>query len=182
MIRFVSIDSSLANTGVATGFIKTDGEIVVDTIDLHETSKSKSKQIRASSDTIARCKSTYDHVNYILQHLKPHVIFMETPSGSQNSSAMKSYGATCQLIGSLSPAPIQVTPNEVKMASTGNKTSSKKEMIEWASKEHPTVSWDCNKDGSLKNKNEHMADAIAIAYAGVKTAEFSQIKGILNNK
>jgi len=92
---------------------------------------------------------------------------------------MKSYGATCQLIASLSPAPIQVTPNEVKIASVGKKTASKADMIKWASTKHPDVEWAKHKDGTFKNKNEHMADAIAIAYAGVKTEEFERLKSLI---
>jgi len=176
MIRFISIDSSLANTGIATGYIDEKDEINVETISLHETKKDNSKKVRASSDTIARCQSTYKFIMDVIAWSDPHVIFIETPSGSQNSSAMKSYGATCQLIGSLEPNPIQVTPAEVKLYSVGIMTATKDQMIKWAHDKYPNIGWDKHKDGTLKNKNEHMADAIAIAYAGIKTPIFNQLK------
>lgn len=181
MINFISIDSSLANTGIAVGTIEADGSITITDIDLHETKPDKSKKIRASSDAIARCKSTYGKVKTFINTHKPKIIFVETPSGSQNSSAMKSYGATCMLIASLSPNPIQVTPNEVKEGSVGVKTASKADMIHWAHSLYPNLNWDKNKDGSLKNKNEHMADAIAIVHAGVQTDDFQRIKNFLEN-
>lgn len=181
MINFISIDSSLANTGIAIGLISNNGDITVNKIHLHTTKKDNSKKIRASSDTIARCKSTYDFICNIIKNNPPQIIFIETPSGSQNSSAMKSYGATCQLIACLPLEPIQVTPNEVKMASVGKKTASKTDMINWAHGLYPNINWDKNKDGTLKNKNEHMADAIAIAYAGINTSEFERIKGFIND-
>lgn len=178
-MKFVSIDSSLANTGVAVGNVGRTGIVTVSTISLTETTKTKNKQVRASSDAIARCRQTHDFVSKIIREEDPGIIFAETPSGSQSSSGMKSYGSTCMLIASLSPPPIEVTPNEVKMASVGNKTASKKEMIKWASTKHPLVEWDKNKDGTLKNKNEHMADAIAIAYAAVQTDEFKRIQAMI---
>ena len=174
-MKFVSIDSSLANTGVAVGTVGPTGKIIVDKIMLTETKKTTNKQVRASSDAIARCRQTHLFVAQIIKNEKPAVVFAETPSGSQSSSGMKSYGATCMLIASLVPPPIEVTPNEVKKHSVGKLTASKKEMITWANGLYPNVQWDKNKDGSLKNKNEHMADAIAIAYASVQTASFKQL-------
>ena len=174
-MKFISIDSSLRSTGIAIGRI-INGEILVDRIVLVETAKTQNKQVRASSDTIVRCKKTHDFIHEWINHERPMIIFAETPSGSQSSSAMKSYGATCMLIASMKPSPIEVTPTEVKVASVGTKTASKKEMIEWVHNKYPNVQWDKNKDGSLKNKNEHMADAIAIVYAGIKTNDFERVK------
>ncbi len=177
MIRFISIDSSLANTGIATGKI-IDNKILIDKIELIQTSKSKIKSIRVSSDTIARCRTTYKFVNEITENYNPDIIFMETPSGSQNASGMKSYGATCQLIGSLSPPPLEVTPNETKIYSVGDKTASKVTIINWAYNKYPNLDWFFHAN-KLQNKNEHMADAIAIAYAGIKTSEYSRLKSFI---
>lgn len=178
MIKFISIDSSLANTGIAVGTIDSEKNIKVDSIHLHVTEKSKHKQVRASSDTIYRCRSTWNFITDIIKKENPSVIFMETPSGSQSSSGMKSYGATCQLIASLNPSPIEVTPTEVKVASVGNKTASKVDMINWAYNLYPGLNWlwHANK---LQAKNEHMADAIAILYAGISTQEFERIIKII---
>ncbi len=169
-IKFLSIDSSLANTGTAAGYITRNMEIVVEDIELVTTSKSKDKRIRASSDTIDRCKRTYRQVHRLIEYHKPDIIFVETPSGSQNSSAMKSYGSTCMLIASLDRA-IQVTPVEVKEKSIGKKNASKREMIDWAHSKYPTLKWNY-RGVDLQNNNEHMADAIAIAHASVQTDEF----------
>jgi Holliday junction resolvasome RuvABC endonuclease subunit len=181
-IPFVSIDSSLANTGIASGKINfVTGEVIVNKISLVETTKSKNKQIRANSDSIGRTRETYNFVKNEIELVKPRMIFAETPSGSQSAAGMKSYGATCQLIGSLTPQPIEVTPEEVKMASVGKKTASKEDMMNWASKLHPDVEWIRNKStGELQNKNEHMADAIAIVYAGIQTKEYKQLISLLN--
>jgi Holliday junction resolvasome RuvABC endonuclease subunit len=180
MLKFVAIDSSLANTGVAIGSIDPLGKPTVHRIALVETEKSKNKQVRASTDTIDRCRQTFKFVDQILKEEKPHVIFVETPQGSQSSAAMKSYGATCQLIASLIPAPIEVTPNEVKMGSVNLATANKTTMINWAHKLYPNLEWFINRStGELQNKNEHLADAIAIVHAGVKTAQFEQLRAMM---
>lgn len=176
-MRFLAVDSSLRNTGVAIGTIDGD-KVLVDKIILNTTEKTKNKQVRASSDTIDACRQNFQFLQKVIEEYKPQVIMAETPSGSQSSSGMKSYGATCQLIGSLSPSPIEVTPNEVKMASVGKKTASKKEMIEWAHGLYPDLEWYWHA-GKLQNKNEHMADAVAIVFAGMQTRQFQQLKALL---
>lgn len=179
--KFIAIDSSLANTGIALGEIDENKKIQVQAIGLNETTKSKNKQIRASSDTITRGRMTHTFIHSLLESVQPDFIFVETPSGSQSSAGMKSYGMTCQLIAGLNPKPIEVTPDEVKKASVGKKTASKKEMMDWAYNLFPDLEWDINKStGQLKNKNEHMADAVAIVYAGIKTDDFVRVFEIIN--
>lgn len=174
-MKFISIDGSLSNTGVVTGTIDSDGNINPAELFLIETVKTSNKQVRASSDTIQRCRKTFIELSRIIEEFKPNVVFAETPTGSQSANGMKSYGSTCMLIGSVSPPPIEVTPTEVKLASVGSKTASKKDMIAWASNKYPDLNWDKNKNGTLKNKNEHCADAIAAVHAGVNTDEFKRV-------
>lgn len=169
---FLSIDSSLANTGIAVGYID-KGRVIVERIALSATKRSKNKTVRVSSDTINRCRDTYNFVRREINKAKPRVIFAETPSGSQNASSMKSYGVTCMLIAALPWPPIEVTPQEVKKA-VGY--SSKEDIIEWANAKYPDLEWRKHKDGALLKTNEHMADAIAIAHAGIETPEFKRIR------
>jgi Holliday junction resolvasome RuvABC endonuclease subunit len=174
-MRFLAIDSSLANTGVAWGEYS-EGVFFNLFLGMTSTEKTKNKSVRASSDTIERCAKTCGFIDGILNVAKPDVIFVETPSGSQNSSAAKSYGIVCMLIATLSPSPIQVTPIEVKQATVGKKTASKQEMIDWAYAMHPeAIGWEL-RNGSPLKKMEHVSDAIAIAYAGILTDEFKRIE------
>jgi Holliday junction resolvasome RuvABC endonuclease subunit len=178
-MKFLAIDSSLRHTGIAVGNIDKDDNIKVELIDLHHTEKSNNKQVRASSDAIDACRLNFKYLQDVINTHKPQIIFAETPSGSQSSSGMKSYGATCQLIASLVPEAIEVTPNEVKMSTVGNKKASKRDMIDWANGKHPDVQWTYH-GGRIKNDNEHMADAICIVYAGIKTRMYNQLKALLN--
>jgi Holliday junction resolvasome RuvABC endonuclease subunit len=70
---------------------------------------------------------------------------------------------------------IQVSPIEAKKAATGRKTASKDEMIAWATAKWPHAPWLTKKRHgavSYTDDNEHLADALAIAAAGVQTVEF----------
>ena len=173
-MRIVSIDPSLRNTALVYSEL-TDGVVkVIDSVTI-ETEKSKLKQVRASSDLIHRCDVLHRHVNKFLEKHSPEIIFVETPSGSQSASGMKNYGVSCYMIATLTPRAIEVTPTEVKKATVGTKTASKNEMIAWAFEKHPEAPWTLRNDFPLA-KQEHMADAIAIIYAGLITPAFDWIK------
>lgn len=173
--RFLSIDASFSNVGVAIGYLLSDGTIDVKEIYLCTTEKSSVKTVRASSDTIRRCKESYTFLHKLLADWEPNVVFAETPIGSQSANAMKSYGVTCMLLASTTPPAIEVSPTEVKIAATGKKAASKREMIDWATTRYPKVSWDVYRN-KITNKNEHPADAIAVAHAGVQTSEYERLK------
>ena len=170
-MKIVSIDPSLRNTALVYSEL-TDGVVkVIDSVTI-ETEKSKLKQVRASSDLIHRCDVLHRHVNKFLEQHSPEIIFVETPSGSQSASGMKNYGVSCYMIATLTPRAIEVTPTEVKKATVGTKTASKHEMIAWAFEKHPEAPWTLRKEFPLA-KQEHMADAIAIIYAGMVTPAYS---------
>lgn len=169
---FLSIDTSLANTGVCLGYIDMEtGQVFPESIHLHETKKSKDKRIRVVSDTIDRCLSTKNWLSRLIEMHNPKIFFGETPTGSQSSNGMKSYGIVCERLAWLSSELIQVTPDEAKVALAGSKTATKRQMITLAHVAYPDLEWKYH-GGKLQNKNEHMADAIAIALAGVKTQLF----------
>ena len=90
---------------------------------------------------------------------------------------MKNYGVSCFLLASLPDRCLEVTPHEVKMASVGKKTASKKDVIEWAYKKHPEAPWFI-RNGVPLMKQEHMADSIAVMYAGMRTKEFEWLSKV----
>ena len=176
-MKIVSIDPGLRNTALVYSEL-TDGVVkVIDSVTI-ETEKSKQKQVRASSDLIHRCDVLHRYVNKFLEKHSPEIIFVETPSGSQSASGMKNYGVSCYLIATLTPRAIEVTPTEVKKATVGTKTASKHEMIAWAFEKHPEAPWTLRNEFPLA-KQEHMADAIAIIYAGMKTPAYSWLTSAL---
>lgn len=166
----VTIDPSLSNTCLTAIKYENGEAIVIDSVTIH-TEKSKNKKIRASSDLIERCVDLYRGSYQFVDKWSPNVIFAETPSGSQSASSLKSYAVSCFLLASLPERCLEVTPAEVKKASVGKATASKEEMIEWAFEKHPEAPWLIRNGAPLK-KQEHLADSIAVFYAGMKTKEF----------
>lgn len=179
IINFLSMDPSFRNTAIVKGQI-VDGIVTLTGYELTITSKTKNKKIRASSDAVDRCRILMDSISDQLDKFKPNVTFSETPSGSQSAASMKGYGISCALIALLRPPAIQVSPMEVKVASVGSKTASKEEMIAWAVENHPELDWPRKPNGDVvKAKGEHIADAIAVVYAGMKTDQYKQIESFL---
>ena len=110
------------------------------------------------------------------------VIFVEVPHGSQSARAMASYGVCVGVLGALRAMGIpffEVTAGEVKLASSGKKTATKLEQIEWAMALHPEAPWPLYTNNGRQQvsqaKAEHMADATAAIYAGVRTPAFQQL-------
>lgn len=170
----VAIDPSLSNTCLTAFEFFDDRIIVIDSVTV-TTQKNPNKKIRASSDLIERCVDLYNGSKEFIDRYNPQIIFAETPSGSQSASGMKNYGVSCFLLASLSQRCIEVTPQEVKMASVGRKNASKKEMIEWAYEQHPEAPWVIRNDFPLM-KQEHLADSIGVIHAGLRTKEFDWIQ------
>jgi len=176
-MRIVSVDPSLSNTCLTVADLEDGVLTVLDSVTI-ETSKATNKQVRASSDLISRCRALHVECQEFLNKYNPVLVFIETPSGSQSASGMKSYGVSCFIAATIQPQPIEVTPHEVKMASVGKKTASKKEMIEWAFNKHPEAPW-VIRGGFPLMKQEHMADSIAVVYAGITTGDFERALSLL---
>ena len=175
-LTVVAIDPSFRNTALVAAVL-VGGKVtrILDAVTI-KTEKTKNKQVRASSDAINCCRKLSEEVQEFIKKHNPAVVFAETPSGSQSASSMKGYGISCFLLATINPPPIEVTPYEVKMASVGKKTASKKEMIEWAFNLYPSAPWVIDKKTELPQMNqEHVADAMAVIHAGLNTQEFVRI-------
>ena len=181
MITLIGIDPSMSNTALVA--ISYPAMKVID-YKLIETNKSKHKQQRVVSDDISRAREVYDGVHRFIKHhrtIRNVVVAAETPTGSQSSSGMKSYGISAAIIGSIDPCT-EVTPTEVKMFSVGNKTASKDDMIKWGMETHPEMKWMVNKStGKPLRKCEHLADAIGAIYAMMQTNEFKTLTSFIQD-
>jgi Holliday junction resolvasome RuvABC endonuclease subunit len=183
-MKILSIDPSMSHTALVLFELDVatmDAKVIWSTT--LNTEKTKSKQVRASSDLIGRCRELYEPTKYYIKIHQPDLIFAETPSGSQSAAGMKSYGVSCFLLATLTPNPIEVTPIEVKKATVGSKTASKADMIAWAFYKHPELEWKLDKTGKPQvTTEEHKADAVAVFYAGIKTADFSRALSMLSGR
>lgn len=178
-MKILGIDPSLSNCGFATGTLDIETlDFKVDNLNLVKTEASKSKTTRKNSDDLERCRLLAAGLREAEKGAE--IAFVEMPVGSQSARAMMSYGVCMQLVGMLNIPVIQVTPNEVKTAATGDKLATKREMIEWASFKFPDLNW-LKKGGRLIDANEHLADAIGAINAGVHNEEFLALISMLRS-
>ena len=182
-IKYMSLDPSLTNTAVVWGEIEVESDTIYpEGFELINTVKTKLKTIRSSSDLVRRCRTINEKLHPLIEQYNPAVVFVETPSGSQNYSGAISYAVSCYLIGTIDPPPIEVTPLEVKMQSVGKGTASKKDVMNYCLKKFPDFPYERKKDGSLvEAKMEHVCDSIATSVAGIKSKQYTQLKRLFLN-
>lgn len=174
----VGIDPAFANMGLCSCYIDPMLGIVRTLRDLQlvTTAKQDKKLVRASSDDFRRARELRESLQ---KFCNGHTVaFAEIPSGSQSARASWSLGIAVGVLASCPLPVIQVSPIEVKLATVGKKTASKDEMIEWATSLYPDAPWRIHRNRYTAD-NEHLADAVAIVHAGIRTADYAQIKAIL---
>ncbi|HCJ5989696.1 TPA: hypothetical protein NU512_002982 [Escherichia coli] len=182
VIKVAGLDPSLSNFGVAIGEIELDsGALQVNKLHLIETKAGDTKkQVRVNSDDMRRLNEIWRGIKPLIDQV--HLVFCELPVGSQSARAMVSYGSCLGVLACVDKPLIQVTPNEIKYY-VGNKlTTSKEEIIQWATQKQPNAPWLRRKQSGkevLVNKNEHLADAVASIYTGMQTDQFRQVRDVL---
>jgi Holliday junction resolvasome RuvABC endonuclease subunit len=192
VIRAVSFDPSLRHFGIARLIIKLDTlQIGIESLALIDTEKRTTKTTRQNSDDL-RCAQELQRA-MVANCDKCTLAFAEIPTGAQSARAMYSFGVCVGLLASCPIPLVQVQPFETKLATVGTKTASKEEMIEWANEAHPDAKWkrypkDITKKGviirakgTICDDQEHLADAVAVAHAGVKTDQFNQLVALLRS-
>lgn len=183
-MNIAAIDPSLAHFGMAKldyrpSRAKQLGEehlFHVLELKLIDTEKDKGKAVRRNSDDLRRSREIIDALEHFTKDCE--FVFAEIPSGAQNARAAFAFGIVVGILAGIRIPLIQVQPLETKKATVGTKTASKADMIEWATTRYPDAPW-IKRAGKLTLANEHLADAIAIAHAGVLTDQFKQISALM---
>lgn len=184
-IRVLGMDPSLRNWGLALGwFSMQTGRIRITDIDLINPVLPTGKQVRQNSLDLASADQLFRKALHAAQLAQ--AVFVEVPVGSQSARAMASYGICVGVLGAIraSRVPVyEVTPTEVKLAGPGIKTATKQQMIEWATKAHPEVTWPTYRRNGVEHLSEaqaeHMADAVAAIHAGTASQQFQQLLPLL---
>lgn len=210
MIRAIAIDAAFANMGLARVLVHPGAAIECQDLRLISTTKeSNKKQVRVSSDDLRRVMELGSALDRFIWDAQ--LAFVEVPSGAMDARAARGLGmatGVLAVLGVRNVPIIEVSPMEVKIAVSGNRKTkaSKADIIEWAAARWPeapwlraardgsvttktkavraaggkgkTVSW---RRGDLLNDNEHLADALAIATAGINTPAFQQLMALSNH-
>jgi len=174
--RVIGFDPSMSNWGIAVGLYneKTDVVSITD-LDIIKPEKLTSKKISRSHKDLLSATQLASGVFDVIRWYKPDFIYVEVPHGSQSARAAVGYGICIGILGSLKATGHNFTElreSQVKMATVGSRKATKEEMIQWAVKRHKEANWPKHKrDGKAvitTGTAEHMADAVATIYAGVK--------------
>jgi Holliday junction resolvasome RuvABC endonuclease subunit len=179
-IKAIAIDMAFANMGLARVDITMQGKVLRvhgKGLLLVSTEREGHKQVRKSSDDLRRALILVKELNGFAGDAQ--IAFAEVPSGSQSASAARALGIA---VGALASCPIpiiEVSPMEVKklFSPDGKRKVPKTEIIAWAMKEWPDLPW-LRHGGKATLANEHLADAMAVAMAGIATTEFKQLIAI----
>lgn len=170
-LTVVGLDITLSNMGWCRLQHDGDGLALLD-IGLHQTKKAdkaQRKTISASGDYLGRARSMHEALHRVTSGAD--VVISEIPTiASQSSAAVWSFGITFGLLAGLKIPLVPVTPLAAKKAALMAKGASKRDMITWATTLFPDASWiraRGKKDGAITDANEHIADAIAVAYVGI---------------
>lgn len=177
-IRIAGFDPSTVAWGTAICLVDSDTlEIEVANLILTKTESEKKQGVDKSSDDLRRAQEQY---RAVLEHTRGcALVVSEVPFMTPNGYAAANFNAGMVLgilASSLIPL-IQVRPLEVKRAAVGHTGACKEEMIEWGISKYPNAPWITVKRGGKRvptAANEHLADAIAVVHAGIKTTQFRQ--------
>lgn len=178
-MMILGMDPSMSNWGfslceldLATMKIRVEELLRVKTI------PSKIKGVRKNCDDLDRARVLQEGLGGMLP--KANLVCVEMPHGSQSADAMKSYGMCLGLLAGVQMPLIQMNERDLKEATVGSHKCTKREMIEWIAERHPEADWPLHR-GKIANTAEHMADATAAIYAGLKTQDFKNAMVILKH-
>lgn len=177
-IRVVGFDPSTTSFGVCRAMVDTETlEVTGVELQLHKTENEAKKGVIKTSDDIRRAREIVEAARAAITDAA--IVISEIPLGtaSLHNNAILNSGVMIGILASIDAPIIQVQPADVKIAAVGHRHACKEEMIDWAIGKHPEAPWLMRK---LKGKlypikdNEHLADALAVIYAGMRTQQFKQ--------
>lgn len=186
-INVLGIDPALNNTGLAVMAVDVTSATIVDLVHLEliRTENRSGKRVRKNSDDLRRAKETFKRVLKVIQQYDCKVVVSEIPTGTQSARGSISNGICIGWMACIPRPLIEVSPTEVKLASTGKKGASKSDMIAWAHGFWPKAPWIKSHASKRANKltdaNEHLADACAAVNAGLDTEQFLGMTAILGS-
>lgn len=174
-MRLAGIDPGLSSTGIAIADLDIEsGRVEVVGLHLIKTAPSGSGSI--SDEILYRSNELRRAVHsYVIDC---QLVFAESPTGGRNRQS--AYSVSAGFFSSLVGLPVRVVtvdPYEVKRTVLGDLPRSemdKQAIIKWAMNAHPESPWPTyERDGvtypvTAISHLEHLADAIAVIYAGIK--------------
>ena len=177
-IKIVGYDPSTSHWGICRATVDVHSlEFTIDQLTLVNTESEVKKGVRKDSDDLRRAGIV--RAGMLLSCTGAALAISEIPFMNPGSYASANFNSGL-VTGVLAGCPIpliQVFPQDVKLATVGVRNAAKEEVIAWAMEMFPDAPWLMRK---LRGKmvpvmsNEHLADAVASIYAGLRTEQFGQ--------
>ncbi len=175
------------NWGIACGgyYPDTDG-LTIEYLDVIQPVVSSKKETKSNSKDVDRSTQLYEGVIRLVQ--QADITFIEVPVGSQNARAGIGNGICFGILGAFRVNKInfiELTPKDIKLAATGFKNATKKQIVTHYQEEYPDTNWPMKtfrgKQVVNMSKANHMADAIGAIEAGIKSLEFKDLNQFIIN-
>lgn len=173
----IGMDPSMSNWGYALCDLNLD-TLTYQVLELEtvRTEKIGVKSVRVSSDDLRRARTLSAALKRWAAHAK--IAFVEVPHGAQSARGMVSNAMVIGLLASLEIPIVELRESDLKLATLGRKTGTKREAIEWGLANHPEAPWPRTR-GRVPDSAEHVADAVAAVQAGIVSAEFANVLAVL---
>lgn len=177
LIKILSIDPALRNFGMA----KFDYDVLTDTLynihlDIaHTKAFIKRKEYGLKNYRIAEAYHDLKEIRGLYDKLKENLVgvdlvFAEAYIGGRTSPSLKGLVVAFTLLTIIDAPIIFVSPQDAKIVAGTNcryTAITKKDVIKWAKDKWPDLNW-----YRRQNQNEHVADALAVACAGLQSEPF----------
>jgi crossover junction endodeoxyribonuclease RuvC len=164
----LGVDPSLCNVGLAAVRLFPDREEVVATAVVRTEPSAKKRKVAVSADDERRVSEITAGLDRAITEHRPHALVMEAPAGSKGARAARSLGLVVGAVVAVAWVRgiplVQVTPLDVKRATTGRKTADKDDVIAAVERRYPGVVWP-----EPWGVVEHAADAIGAVMAALPT-------------
>jgi Holliday junction resolvasome RuvABC endonuclease subunit len=196
-LRILGLDFGLAYTGFAIAEVDIESGSITRVCDLGvitTESQRQIKQIRLTSDDLRRATIIAEAIGRKRDEAQVDVVAAEMVTSTRHIRPTFSFGVLVGITASLRRPVIQVLPHEVKLAATGRRDASKKDIIQWALRltERDHVQWPTSARSNsrglrignsfVQRSAEHQADALAVIQAAVRSDQFNLAAAFTNSR
>lgn len=162
----IGVDPSLCNVGLAVMELRPVGERVLQTRVFRTEPSPKKRKLLVAEDNARRVSELVGGLDDAITQHRPVALVIESPAGSQHAKSASALGMAFALVVAVAKVRrlplVQVTVNDVKLATCGRRDASKEEVIRAMEERYPGIVWP-----EPRGVIEHAADAVGAVVAAL---------------
>lgn len=189
IITMLGIDPGMQHTGYAVADVDLAARqiIMVRDMGVLTTKRENCRQVRRSSDDLRRARSLRTRLDALTKRYRIDVAASEMASTAPFVRIALNFGIMLGVLSSFDFLLIELLPQDVKEAVTGNRSATKRDIVKWALgvPSEPGVRWpkaarpnklELSHNGvEIANSGEHQADALAVIHAALHSEQLAGI-------